>query len=205
VVAGQRPRHRHVHARECADDHRQFSAAGTYVLRLTANDGALVGTDDVTVVVNPPANVAPIVNAGQDQTITLPATAALTATVTDDGQVQATPTLAWLQVSGPGIATFTAANALTTTVSFNAAGTYVLRLTANDGALVGADDVTVVVIRRRTSRPPSTLARTRSSRCPRPPRSPRRSPTMARLQARRRSRGRRSAAPAPPRSRPRMR
>ena len=47
-----------------------FSLPGTYVLRLTANDGALLGTDDITVLVNTPANAAPVVNAGIDQTIT---------------------------------------------------------------------------------------------------------------------------------------
>ncbi len=69
--------------------------------------------------------------------ITLPATATLTATVTDDGQVLPTPTLTWSQVSGPGTATFTAPTALTTSVSFSAAGTYVLRLSVYDGALTG--------------------------------------------------------------------
>ncbi len=122
-----------------------FSAAGTYVLRLSVYDGALTGSDDVTVTVNAPANLAPIVNAGADQVVTLPATATLTATVTDDGQVLPTPTLTWSQVSGPGTATFTAPTALTTSVSFSAAGTYVLRLSVYDGALTGSDDVTVTV------------------------------------------------------------
>ncbi len=122
-----------------------FSAAGTYVLRLSVYDGALTGSDDVTITVEPPANVAPIVNVGPGRFVTLPATVTLTATVTDDGKVLATPTLEWTQVSGPGIATFTPANALTTTVSFSVAGTYVLRLTANDGALVGTSDLSVIV------------------------------------------------------------
>ena len=66
-----------------------FSQSGTYVLRLTGNDGTLSTTDDVTVVVNPATpggNLAPVVNAGTDQSITLPGQAALTGTVTDDGQ-----------------------------------------------------------------------------------------------------------------------
>ncbi len=58
--------------------------------------------------------------------------------MTDDGQVLPTPTLTWSQVSGPGTATFTAPTALTTSVSFSAAGTYVLRLSAYDGALTGS-------------------------------------------------------------------
>ncbi len=72
--------------------------------------------------------------------------------MTDDGQVLPTPTLTWSQVSGPGTATFTAPTALTTSVSFSAAGTYVLRLSVYDGALTGSDDVTVTV------NPPANLA-----------------------------------------------
>lgn len=46
---------------------RLVHVAGTYVLRLTATDGDLSHTDDVTVVVNP-INLAPVVNAGSNQT-----------------------------------------------------------------------------------------------------------------------------------------
>jgi hypothetical protein len=42
--------------------------------------------------------------------------------------------------------TFGNASAVDTTASFSAAGTYVLRLTASDGALTSADDVTVTVL-----------------------------------------------------------
>src|SRR5439155_783400 len=45
-----------------------LTAAGDYVLRLTADDGSLSGFDEVTVHVV--ANQAPVVNAGPDQTIT---------------------------------------------------------------------------------------------------------------------------------------
>ena len=63
-----------------------FSQAGTYVLRLSANDTLLSTTDDITVTVNPapPVNQRPVVNAGPDQTITLPSSATLAA-ATDDG------------------------------------------------------------------------------------------------------------------------
>ena len=57
--------------------------------------------------------------------------------VTDDGlpNPPATVTDTWSQVSGPGTATFTDPSSPTTTVSFDSAGTYVLRLTADDSAL----------------------------------------------------------------------
>jgi hypothetical protein len=48
-------------------------------------------------------------------------------------------------VSGPGTVTFSAPTAATTTASFSAAGTYVLRLSASDGALSTSDDVAVTV------------------------------------------------------------
>lgn len=122
-----------------------FSAAGTYVLRLTASDGALSAFDEVQVVVTA-VNVAPVVNAGPDRTVTLPATAALAGTVTDDGlPTPPTLTVTWSKTSGPGTVTFSPANAAATTATFSAAGTYVVRLTASDGALSSYDEAQVVV------------------------------------------------------------
>jgi hypothetical protein len=122
-----------------------FSAAGTYVLRLTANDGALSAFDEVQVIVTA-VNQAPVVNAGPDRTITLPATAALAGTVTDDG-LPSPPTLTvtWSKTSGPGTVTFSPTNTAATTATFSAAGTYVVRLTASDGALSSYDEAQVVV------------------------------------------------------------
>jgi len=124
-----------------------FSAAGSYVLRLTASDGALQTTDDIGITVNPPANQPPTVNAGPDQTITLPATASLSGTASDDGlpNPPATLTTTWSKVSGPGTVTFGNANARATTATFSAAGSYVLRLTASDSALSATDDVAITV------------------------------------------------------------
>lgn len=92
----------------------------------------------------PPTNQAPSVSAGADQTVTLPASANLDGTVTDDGLPSgSTVTQTWTKVSGPGTVTFGNASAVDTTASFGAAGTYVLRLTATDGALSTSDDVQV--------------------------------------------------------------
>ena len=93
------------------------------------------------------ANTAPVPNAGSDQTITLPATAALSGTASDDGlpNPPAALTTTWSKVSGPGTVTFGNANALTTTSTFSVDGTYVLRLTADDGVLSATDDMTVTV------------------------------------------------------------
>ena len=123
-----------------------FSQSGTYILRLTANDSILASSDDIQIIVNP-ANLAPNVNAGIDQTITLPSSASLSGTASDDG-VPNPPgalTYLWTFVSGPGTTTFSNANALSTTASFNFAGTYVLRLNASDGQLSSIDDIQIIV------------------------------------------------------------
>ena len=59
----------------------------TYTLKLSASDGALTGTDTLVLTVNK----APVVNAGPDQTITLPGSATLSGSATDDG----IPNSAW--------------------------------------------------------------------------------------------------------------
>jgi PKD repeat protein len=125
-----------------------FSAAGSYTLRLTASDSALSSTDDIIITVNAaPTNKAPVVNAGPDQTITLPATASLAGTATDDGlpNPPAKVTTTWSLVSGTGTVTFANASALSTTATFSASGSYVLRLTASDSALSATDDIAITV------------------------------------------------------------
>ncbi|HZB47296.1 MAG TPA: putative Ig domain-containing protein, partial [Pyrinomonadaceae bacterium] len=120
-----------------------FGEAGVYVLRLSANDTELTGSDDVRVTVNG-TNKAPTVNAGADQTVAYPTTVTLTGTATDDGlPLDSTLSFTWSKLSGPGDVTFANANALQTTATFGAAGTYVLRLAASDTALAATDDVTV--------------------------------------------------------------
>jgi hypothetical protein len=122
-----------------------FSQAGTYGLRLSVSDGSLSASDDLTVIVNPASNLAPVVNAGPDVAVTWPSAASLTATATDDGLPNPPGALAfqWSSVSGPGVVTFSAPTALTTGATFSVAGVYVLRLTASDGSLSSSDELTV--------------------------------------------------------------
>ena len=94
---------------------------------------------------NLPVNEPPIVNAGMDQTITLPASAMLDGTATDDGLPSGALAVAWSKVSGPGAVMFGNGVALNTTASFSTNGVYVLRLTASDGALSASDEVQVTV------------------------------------------------------------
>jgi hypothetical protein len=87
-------------------------------------------------------NDPPVVDAGSDASITLPAKASLDGTVTD---VDSSPTVTWTMTSGPGTVTFGHANAVDTTATFGSAGTYVLRLTASDGTSQPYDEVTITV------------------------------------------------------------
>jgi hypothetical protein len=88
------------------------------------------------------------VNAGSDQTVTMPAAANLAGSVTDDGLPNPPGSVlsTWTKVSGPGTPTFANPNSPTTTATFDQTGTYVLRLSATDSALTGIDDATVTVL-----------------------------------------------------------
>jgi hypothetical protein len=121
-----------------------FSANGTYVLRLTADDSELVAWDEVTITVAP--NQAPTVDAGLDQTVAPGVDAVLNGTVTDDGlpDPQALTTR-WTAEDGPGIVTFADWTSADTAASFPTDGVYVLRLTANDSEFVVWDEVTITV------------------------------------------------------------
>ena len=119
--------------------------AGIYSLYAVATDNQNSTTTSAPV--NIQVNAAPVVNAGYDQSINLPATASLFGSASDDGLP--TPpgalTLTWSKTSGPGSVSFGNANSLTTTASFSSEGPYVLRLTANDGSTSSFDEITVDV------------------------------------------------------------
>nr|ART36397.1 C664 [uncultured bacterium] len=122
-----------------------FTVAGEYVLRLTATDSEHTASDEVMVTALP-ANAAPIVNAGPNQTITLPNTASLNGTVADDGfPAGSTVNTFWSQLSGPGQVTFNEINNPVTRAIFSMPGTYVLRLSANDTHRIGTDDIQIIV------------------------------------------------------------
>ena len=127
------------------DTTADFSTDGTYVLRLTADDGDKSTFDELTVTVTP-ANTAPTANAGSDDSITLPNVASLDGTITDDGYPNppGAVTVTWSKVSGPGTVTFGDSAAVDTTASFSEIGTYVLQLQASDSALIDTDTVQIV-------------------------------------------------------------
>jgi len=90
----------------------------------------------------------PVVDAGQNQTIVLPDdTAALSGSASDDGlpDPPGALTTVWTLHSGPEPVSFADEYALDTTATFSGPGTYVLRLTADDGQYQSYDDVTITV------------------------------------------------------------
>lgn len=115
---------------------------GVYVFRCTVTDNEGTSSfDDITVRINR----LPTVNAGVDQTLlSSSTTATLTGSANDaDGD---TMTFTWSQVSGPNTATINSSNSLSTSVSGLITGTYVFRLSANDGVNSNVtDDVQVVI------------------------------------------------------------
>jgi hypothetical protein len=90
-------------------------------------------------------NQPPIVNAGADAGTLSNSAAHLAGTAIDDGLPGGAMTFDWHMVSGPGTASFTAPAQLATDVSFSAAGSYTLELSAFDGELVSADQVVITV------------------------------------------------------------
>jgi len=119
-----------------------------FVLTVTDNDGA-VGKDTMQAIVN----VAPIADAGSDQTIILPvSTATLNGSGVDvDGTVVS---YKWSEVSGPSTAIITNAAAAGTTVTKLVAGVYkfILTVTDNDGG-TGSDSTLITVINPASSIP----------------------------------------------------
>lgn len=115
-------------------------------LAVTSGNGTTPGVyviDNFTLTPNP-ANLGPTVSAGNAATVTLPATASLDGTVTDDGKPAAFTTQ-WSKFSGPGTVTFGSTAAIDTSATFATAGSYILRLTANDTEVQTFADVALTV------------------------------------------------------------
>ncbi len=125
----------------------KFSKGGEYIPQSQMFSGS----------VTPPVNIPPTVNAGADQTITLPASSVtLVGSGSDsDGVIAA---YQWSKVSGTG-GTIETPNSPSTKVSGLLEGTYIFRLTVVDDKLATAtDDITVFVKAAPVNQPPSVSA-----------------------------------------------
>src|SRR5579862_4347349 len=117
--------------------------AGTYTFQVSIKDAANDSCSSTIQITVNAAATPPTVNAGGNQTITLPTnTVSLVGTTTDvSGTVTSTT---WTQVSGPNTATISSASSLTTAVKNLAAGSYVFQLSATDNnGLTSTSTVTI--------------------------------------------------------------
>jgi hypothetical protein len=121
------------------------------VFKLTATGSTgLTASDQITITAKTTTTTPVItVNAGADQTITLPSRADLT------GSATATNTTItaykWTQVSGPAVAYFINSNAAQTQAVGLVAGTYVFKLTATGATGLTASDQLTVTTRTTTA------------------------------------------------------
>jgi hypothetical protein len=115
----------------------------TAILRLDA-----VANSDIEIKPGEPlTNLAPVVDAGTDSTVTLPNTITLNGSASDDTYPNGTLATTWSgQTTAAGaVITIASPNALGTSVTVSAPGTYVFTLAASDGVLQSTDTVTVTV------------------------------------------------------------
>lgn len=108
----------------------------------------LLGDDEIRTLAQLNAlNAAPLVEAGADRTEQAGNSFYLEGSAMDDGAPGGVGSLQtqWSVVSGPGSVFFTDANDPTSSVQIAVPGTYVLRLTADDGAIATVDSLSVTV------------------------------------------------------------
>jgi ribosomal protein L14 len=124
-----------------------LTVVGSYVFRLTVTDNSgATGTDTMMIIVNPAANQPPSANAGNNITITLPATTTnLSGSGTDaDGTITGHT---WTFTGGPATASVTTPGSWTTGITGLTVGgsyTFTLTVTDNNGA-TATDDIIVIV------------------------------------------------------------
>lgn len=126
---------------------------GVILQNYSVSDGLDVSTSETgtasrrpKLIVNYRPNLAPLVQAGPNQSIPFGSAATLAPTIADDGQpVGGSLIVLWTPVSGPGQATFASPTSPNTTVTFSAPGGYKLRLTVSDGLLSAFDELDINV------------------------------------------------------------
>ncbi|PSL20356.1 PKD domain-containing protein [Chitinophaga ginsengisoli] len=130
---------------------------GTYTFALTVtDDDNATATANVVVRVNLAPNVAPVANAGPDQTITLPtSTVNLNGSASTDADGSIVK-YAWNKLSGPAGGTFTQSGVAVTSATGLVEGTYLLTLTVTDNDNVTDVDTVKVVVKSApiTNKPP---------------------------------------------------
>ena len=129
--------------------------AGTYRLKLVVNDGKVDSQPDfVDIRTGSQPNIAPIANAGIDQSVDLGGTAQLDGSASSDPDSGPSPlTYTWSLITRPAgsLAVLSSTTAATPTFKADKAGEYVVQLIVNDGAVSSAPDT--ARISTRNTRP----------------------------------------------------
>ncbi len=128
---------------------------GVYVFTLQVTDNAgATATSAVTVTVNRAPNKAPVANAGNDISITLPDDA-----VTLDGSASTDPdgsivSYSWNKINGPGALTIVNSNTTAPSVAGLTQGQYVFELTVTDDEGATSTDQVVVTVNAEPNKAP---------------------------------------------------
>jgi RHS repeat-associated protein len=126
--------------------------AGTYnLVAVETLNGNTFFSNVITGVWTPPSTTSPCANCSDSinvsisapKSVTLPASLTLTGAVTDS--VGLTPTISWIQISGPGTVTFSAPDQAVTSASFSEPGVYVVQLYATDTNVSASAQFTITV------------------------------------------------------------
>ena len=118
-----------------------FDQPGVYDLRLTADDGFVTNSAEVTIQVH----ASPIVSAGSNQVSAVGLPVTLAGSFVDDG-LAGPATAQWTQISGPVAAAIADPTATNTAVTFSQDGVYVFGLTVTDGLTNDTAQVTVTSV-----------------------------------------------------------
>ena len=131
---------------------------GVYQFQLTVTDNnGATGTDVILITVNAAANIAPIANAGLDQTITLPVNSVtLSGSGSDaDGTVVS---YVWTEISGPSGYNIVNSNSPVTDVAGLVQGVYQFQLTVTDNSGAIGTDIIQVTVNAAVNIPPTANA-----------------------------------------------
>jgi hypothetical protein len=110
--------------------------AGSYVLSLVVSDGSLSSAASTVTITASTANIAPVANAGAAQSVVTGSQVTLNGSASNDANGDAL-TYTWAFVSRPTGSTAALSSTISVNPTFTAgtAGSYVLSLVVNDGAL----------------------------------------------------------------------
>lgn len=128
------------------DSSAQEGFAYEYRIRAGLANTSSVPCDAVAIVAGGGAgNQAPLVDAGDSQTITLDQSASLNGSASDPDSGPLSLSFTWAKESGPGTVVFSSTNTISTTASFSTSGVYQLSLLAFDGLASASDTVYITV------------------------------------------------------------